>query len=338
MATHGNLWSDEVAVEDGFPPGAVGERGRKNSASRVSFSPGAGSRGRPYSASGSTSAVKPYRRRTSLSASQLPGPSVPTLVPSGAQTSPFSTILPDNSQTGLEKVIKSRLVETCLSIFIPPSTSADPPNPGLVSQPSSSSTTGPRDRSSASQRMKSADNNLPRKVTKILPFSPSEKIVTHIREAVFPRYPSSKTTNYHVQSASTSTLRPNGKISRNLHSFPPPQKPSLHGPQVPNYLSPVCRPSTNPSFPIDARSIYSLSEGCDLGGSKMKIEVLGRVGDWWKRDVSFQRKGKEKELEDADDEWKILDEWHVDLSDLVPLSDDVRSCLLLGNKIMKILL
>jgi hypothetical protein len=62
----------------------------------------------------------------------------------------------------------------------------------------------------------------------------------------------------------------------------------------------------------------------------MKIEVWGKVGDRWKRDVSFQRKGKEKELEppeDADKEWKVLDEWLVDLTDLVPLSDDVRNCL-----------
>jgi hypothetical protein len=58
----------------------------------------------------------------------------------------------------------------------------------------------------------------------------------------------------------------------------------------------------------------------------MKIEIWGRVGRWV-NDVSFQRKGKEKEVDDANDEWKILDEWLVDLADLMPLSDEVRDYL-----------
>lgn len=62
----------------------------------------------------------------------------------------------------------------------------------------------------------------------------------------------------------------------------------------------------------------------------MKVEVWGRVSQWV-NDANFQRKGKEKEVEpsgDADEEWKILDEWLVDLADLVPLSDEVRTVFL----------
>lgn len=325
-AAHGSLWSDEGAVEDGFQPGVVGEKERKSSASRVSFSSEAGSRGRPYSASGSTPTVRPYRHRTSSAASHLSGPSNSSSVPSGGLISPLTTILPDNSQPGLEKVINARLVETFLALYVPQPATVCTPSPRARSP--SSSTCAPRDRS-ASQGMRGVDNNLARK-TKTPPLSLSEKGATQVRHqaSTSPKLqPASKTTNNHSKAASTSSLRPNGKTSGTLHSFPSPQKLSPpHWPQVPNHLSPILRPSTNPSFPIDAKLNYNFSEGTDLSGNKIKIEVWGNVGNRWKRDVSFQSKGKEKEVEppkEADKEWKIIDEWFVDLTDLVPLSDDL---------------
>jgi hypothetical protein len=63
--------------------------------------------------------------------------------------------------------------------------------------------------------------------------------------------------------------------------------------------------------------------------------VWGKVGERWKKDISFQSKAKGKEVElpaEADNEWKILDEWFVDLMDLEPLSDEVRSLLFFLQK------
>lgn len=60
----------------------------------------------------------------------------------------------------------------------------------------------------------------------------------------------------------------------------------------------------------------------------MKIEIWGKVWGEWQREDTGQRKGKEKQVEPdptSDIEWKILDEWEVDLAKLVPLSDDVRT-------------
>lgn len=327
VAAHSSLWSDEGAVEDVFQPGGVGERGRRSSASRVSFSSGVGSRGRPYSGSGSTSTVRPHRHRTNSSASHLSGPSVPTSV-SSSGLSPLPTILPDNSQTGLEKVINARLVETFMSISIPqPSTPVGNPSPKFMSR--SSSGASPRDKFSASQGANGVDGSPARKPSKAAPFPHSEKAATHVRHEVpaSPRLPPpTKMTNNHIKSASTSTPRANGTIG-----FPSPQKPSpLYGPLMPIYVSPIRRPSTNPSFLIDTKSNHNFSEGADLSGDKMKIEVWAKVGDRWKRDLSFSGKGKEKELdppEEAYKEWNILDEWFVDLAVLVPLSDDVRHCL-----------
>jgi UV radiation resistance-associated gene protein len=315
-AAHGSLWSDEGVVEDGFQTGTAGERGRKSPGSRASFSPGAGGRGRPYSAS--TPTARPYRNS---STSHIPGPSNSISVPPGGLTSPLTTMLPDNSQTALEKVINARLVETFIAISIPqPLTPVGTPSSVHTPRSHSSLTCTPRDRSSASQVTKKFDTNLVRKA-KVLPGSPS----------VSPRSPpTSKATNGHDKSVFTSTLRPNGKINGTLHSFPSPQKhPPPYEPQLPNYISPIRQPSTNPSFPMDIKSSYNLSEGTNLSGDKIKIEIWGRVGDRWKRDVSFQRLEKEMD-EELDKEWKILDEWLVDLTDLVPLSDNVRACLLLG--------
>jgi hypothetical protein len=99
---------------------------------------------------------------------------------------------------------------------------------------------------------------------------------------------------------------------------------------LPDYISPIHRPSTNPLFPIDARAGYEYGPWIDPSGQKLKVELWGKVREDWRNPEPVPGKGKEKEKacepgEDAENEWRVLEEWNLDLGQLLPLSDDVRS-------------
>lgn len=69
-----------------------------------------------------------------------------------------------------------------------------------------------------------------------------------------------------------------------------------------------------------------------MSGDKLKIKVWGKVGDDWPFDgkvATLNGKGKERERDIAEDNgetdsgWKVLDQWDVDLADLILLPEDV---------------
>jgi UV radiation resistance-associated gene protein len=94
----------------------------------------------------------------------------------------------------------------------------------------------------------------------------------------------------------------------------------------PVYFSPIHRPSTNPLFPIDTRSNWP-----DTSGQNLKVEV------WGKMPIQIERPPTrldevERQPEDRNFSWKLLDEWNVNLGRLARLPNDVQtifsSCLL----------
>ncbi|KAF5377306.1 hypothetical protein D9615_006385 [Tricholomella constricta] len=331
VTTHRSMRSEDGTWEEGLPGGTMIERGRRTSGPRVSF-PSEGGDHRQRATSGSAPTIRPHRARTSsmasTAASHTSSPSLSTMShlggSSSAAASSFSAMLPDNSQTGLEKVIQSRLVETFLAITIPqPSTPPLPPtNSAQPTSPLRSPTF--RDKPSPS---KPVEGNVARKVVKPPHLSPTEKSSAKARRdsATSPRLPQ-KPSLSHVKSASTSVLRTNGDVKRappHSTSAPLAQKPpSKLETSTPNYFSPIHRPSTHPYFAIDARSTHEFIEDTDCSGYEMRIEVWGRVNSRWREDTLG--KGKEKEADGADSgaEWKVLEERNVDLRDLVPFSEN----------------
>ncbi|KAG5642507.1 hypothetical protein DXG03_002704 [Asterophora parasitica] len=237
---------------------------------------------------------------------------------SSAATSSFSAMLPDNSQTGLEKVIQSRLVETFIAVTIP-RLSMSPPSLATTPQP-----TSPLKSPTFS---KSQDGSLSRKAIKSSPLSPSEKsTAAKARRDSAASRPPTRPPSSHVKSSSTSVVRTNGEVKRATQpSILVPLSPKQSSePQTsaPNYFSPIHRPSTHPHFPIDARSNHFAAD-TDSSGHKMKVEVWGRVGSAWRENPAG--KGKEKEVDGVSGlEWKILDEREIDLRHLVPFSQSVR--------------
>jgi UV radiation resistance-associated gene protein len=155
-----------------------------------------------------------------------------------------------------------------------------------------------------------------------------------------PRSQTPKKSNILARTPSTSSARPNGKTHTSsptvssLKAFSPPTHilaPATASPPIPNYRSAIHRPSTNPSFTIDPRSKHEFAEWTDLSGEKLKVEVWGKVGLYWHgvEDAygAVKNKGKQKEKElsesESDTEWKVLEEWIINLADLVLLPEDV---------------
>ena len=102
---------------------------------------------------------------------------------------------------------------------------------------------------------------------------------------------------------------------------------------VPDYISPIHWPSTNPIFQL---SRYEFAPGTDLSGAKMRVEVWGRMDQDGSSSfgafnsirscisIDAKGKGKEKHPDSTDDsQWKVLESWEVVLSQLKPLPQDV---------------
>ncbi|KAJ7037533.1 hypothetical protein C8F04DRAFT_1092784 [Mycena alexandri] len=310
IATYKSFKSDE---DDSESP-----RGRRTMGSRLSFH-GGGSVGPASKAP----TIRAHRPRTSSMTSSLNSSVQPsTALTNSVVPAPFSANLPDHSQTGLEKVIKARLFETFIAVSVEPeplnAPSAPPPPP------------------------------TPPQCVKPSPLSPTDK--TPRRDGpISPSSPSRHT----PKSASISVLRPNGKsaaaaASPSTRKFPAPQTPPPSRPRspsplppsspgLPDYISPIHRPSTNPLFALDTRtgSQAQAQSGpwVDPSGTKLRVELWGKVGQDWRNpnpEPTPSGKGKEKErvaaAEDADaDEWKVLEEWSLDLGQLVALPDDADS-------------
>jgi hypothetical protein len=64
-----------------------------------------------------------------------------------------------------------------------------------------------------------------------------------------------------------------------------------------------------------------------LSAEKLKVEVWGKVESGWQSHGGVNGKGKEREQDHLDHEesgvdWKVLEEWDIDLGDLVCLPED----------------
>lgn len=104
---------------------------------------------------------------------------------------------------------------------------------------------------------------------------------------------------------------------KSLSSTPQLQVSERLTPPSPIYFSSIHRPSTSPHYMIDTR-LGSLSHD-STSGKTFKIELWGRATIPGHGSVFQDRVGRE----DSQVDWRIVDEWQVNLDKLVPLSDDV---------------
>jgi hypothetical protein len=324
---------------------AAETRGRRRTGSRVSFSSG-GSLGRSSLPARSqpvtiSPTVRPGNRpRTNSVTSSISGNHTFNSTLSGPPLSASISALPDNSQSGLESVINSRLVETFVAVTVPPSTQTHFSPPRQTSQTTSThsrpSTPLMAGKDKPSYIRKSHSTAVARLASKSTSAVGSKSTPPSRNLSSSSLRPSSSRPTAHATSPSASASpHLNG---RSLPHTPSKQKPTpppnpTHSSDehiiIPNFLSRIHHPSTNPSFAIDNRSGREFADWTDLSGEKLKVEVWGKVGESWHVDGTRTYKGKEKKKEVGDEEgdaWKVLEEWDVDLADLILLPREV-SCL-----------
>lgn len=253
------------------------------------------------------------RQRTHSGASSIAGPShLQTLSTTSESFSAITipSLLRDTSQSGLEEVLTSRLVETYITVTIP------------HTHPSSLTSTGhPPNTPSTSSRTKPTSGFSKGHVQTASISSPTG------RPTISPR-PGAR----HAKSMSVSAIS-----SPDTRRFPPARSQEGLSPSSPkglsrfldhepDYRSPVHRPSTNPSFQLDARS--ELTECHDeLSSGILKIEVWGKISKSSLQQDRSRANGKGKGVDYSGSqvtrEWKILDSWQFNLDNLVPLPEDV---------------
>ncbi|KAI0825239.1 hypothetical protein BC628DRAFT_1410305 [Trametes gibbosa] len=321
---------------------------------------------------GFVSTIRPTHRPRTLSHTSLHSVHTPSShnlsQDLGTSTSSiFPDLFRDTSQRNLQKILQSRLVETFVTIILAPcenshhGTRPITPN-GRDSRPSTPLRSSKDPANPTPPKPMNAPKGTSRRGTIGSPDA-TNKPVTLARHAPSPSVSSLKgSLASHGKSASVSsppnfraTKVPGSSPQKSRSPIPPPSiasslpfvasiastngdaGPSTPSPDdvlpVPDYISPVHWPSTNPVFQL---SKYEFAPGTDLSVSRMRVEVWGHVGD---PDAANDQpdprgkggdvkgKGKEKQAGSGhqSSEWKVLESWDVDLGRLTPLSEDLAT-------------
>ncbi|KAJ3724290.1 UV radiation resistance protein and autophagy-related subunit 14-domain-containing protein [Lentinula guzmanii] len=310
IATLRSLRSD-----DGEPVGvSEGHEGRKRTNSRVSERSSTVGRTAPT--------LRPQRNRTTSLASVFPSSTQISEENSSNVEAPRAPpLLEDHSQTGLEKIIGSRLVETFIAVTV-------------ISEPSSVDAGLPTTTSSFSppNTPSPSVNGFPSSSPRKDAFSPSST-------GPFPNPDKARRDSWaSKRTASTSPPAVSSSHSRSMSAASISRKatvktvarsplsssstfPSLPGPSdipsVPDYVSSIHQPSTNPSFSLNPKSEFA--SWTDFSAVRLKAGLWAKVGN---KSRLPNGKGKERDHGNQDHippEWQMLEEWNVDLNELTPL-------------------
>lgn len=348
--------------EDVHNAATIDDTQRRRAASKVSFlgqatggsSPHAGSLRRHSQVYGSPSSSRPVRKRTTSTGSYRSlGTSsvgiteennVPPVTPA-----PLSRLLPDNSQCSLEKIVSSRLVETFITITVPPSyaessvgsapsslrhvkstdlaSASRPVSPALGTHNTKGTVSAPKHK-----RGSSASSVSPQHMSRTRPTSSSLRSSSSESSPPSPTRSQAMPSHSRTKSSQVgSRLRSDG--SGNNATAPqafPSAGAAAHSIRVPDYISPIHRPSTNPYFSLDPASGHDFPAWTDLNAQDIKVELWGKVGRGWGTDKLSNGKGKEKAIDscihsDESTTWHVLEKWDVKFTDLTPCTEDLAS-------------
>jgi len=286
--------------------------------------------GHSFSSSRSTQSLRAHRARTNSMTSSTGNYFTNSTI--SVPSSSRSTLFPDNSQAFLEKVVGSRMVETFIIISLPRSQPLVRLQPPDVSSPSLQRPNGLNSTPTQMQNIRSTSGvrKLP---SNFASTSDSSRLQKRIQ--ALPLDPCND-----FRPKAHPTPGANGSTSVSKHSSPKKGKPIVtHPPETENlpeydsglhtYFSPIHRPSTNPFFSIDGHSNRDFLQWTDTNGTRLNIEVWGRITDKGKKDEFSLKRKWQRRIKNATDGsqhgWKLLDDWDITLSDLVPLPEDVSS-------------
>lgn len=312
--------SNDVAYDDGSVSDSAGVS-RRRSVRKTSFSasgsygPGSSQASQPSRSPHSFRTARPRTNSTtsSIKSHSLGTRPLPNFVIPGLPSNQSQSALLDNSQLALESVFYSRLVETFVTITITPTLPSPPPSkpsqptPHITNRPNNFKTT------KSSSVIKNATlvrpNGLLRHTTSSCK-TPGTPPLFHSKIAQ-ERDPFSS----QKQSPLSLVLRRGAasKQSSNVEY---------------EYVSPVHRASTNPIFIIDALPNTGFVKWADTSGHRLKLSLWGKsYGQRSNEDTTREGDQSEKRKKCFRDErgveWRVLEEWDIDLIELTPLPDDV---------------
>ncbi|KAI0757430.1 hypothetical protein C8Q80DRAFT_1091818 [Daedaleopsis nitida] len=275
----------------------------------------------------------------------------------------FPDLLRDTSQKNLEKILQTRLVETFVTITL---LSGGSPGEHLTqagASPSSSRPSSPsrplKDKLAPkattashiiSRRGTVGANGVPLRSPTTPTRSDASKgaLVGHGKSASVsssnrgkssksPLTPSPQKARFPASVSSQSTSASSPASDRSQHFQASRDFPSDAFP-VPDYISPIHWPSTNPVFRLNRDEF---APGTDLSGAKMRVDVWGRAGpeslgssilrstDSLRhipgRSGDTKGKGKATQLDHTaeESEWKVLQTWEVVLNELRPVPQEL---------------
>ena len=251
---------------------------------------------------------------------------------------PVSTLYFDHSQRTLERVVRSRLVETFITISAPETPPFSPSPPSVNGKSRSRADSGPSPSPVTSVAPPNGSAQATRKGTRMSRSAsigatktlsaPTAHATSRISLSKGKPQPMARQVSSSapgVKSHRLSSSAPLQKSSSRQSPLPSAAEVPVF-PKVPNYISPIHRPSTNPLYSLDASSRSEFSEHTNLSADRLRIQL------WAKVDLNVMHlgnvKGKQKDNDDTGDtsgspRWKVLEEWDFSLSDLIPLSPEV---------------
>ncbi|KAH8992095.1 hypothetical protein EDB92DRAFT_1991341 [Lactarius akahatsu] len=296
----GHTSDDSWAVGSASPPDL---RARKRTVSRVSTreSPASVGPGNHPPLSGTGTASRTNRPRTQSMSSSV----------SGKAVVPTTTQWQSHTQKTLEKVLRSRLVETFVTVTVP-STFGEH---GSLAKPASASHAHrPTSRESpASNRNLRPPQGTPPRSTSSSREEQHTKRISRTATAVS----TDKTASTRKVAASPTKLNGNASKPRSL-------KADNETRTVPNFISNIHNPSTNPDFALD---IHDFSKQTDPSATHVIVQLWAKLHQD-RTSVSKRDKGKEQTLDEvdiSDPQWKAAGHWDVCLADLVPLPDEIAA-------------
>ena len=243
---------------------------------------------------------------------------------SGKGTVPTVTLWQSYTQRLLEKVLQSRLVETLITVTVPSSVEQSSP-PAKPSTPASHSSRDRQPSPRASPASKSKLHSPHKSSSRSSLGSREEQSAKRVS-----RTGTTKSTDGLARTSAspnrkgvTSPTKLNGSASKSA-PLASQVKADPETRNVPNFISGVHRPSTNPDFSLD---LSDFSKWTDPSATLMTVQLWARLPPD-SPSVHGSEKGKEKVPDDvdiSDPQWRIAGKWDICLADLVPLPDEVSS-------------
>jgi UV radiation resistance-associated gene protein len=294
------------------------QRVRKRTISRASA--------REFSTSGVSGSHPPLSGTVTSPKSNRPRSTSAMSSTSGKGTVPMITLWQSYTQKSLEKVLQSRLVETLITVSVPSTVeqSASPTKPSRPASPSSRDRqSSPRASPAAKGKLHSPHNSTSRSTLGSREEQSAKRIsrtgATTATDG--PTGTSASPTRKGVRNPT----KVNGSASKSASQGKADTETRI----VPNFISGIHRPSTNPDFALD---FNDFSKWTDPSATHMTVRLWARLPPD-SPNVLGNEKGKDKMSGDTSDpQWRMAGKWDICLADLVPVPDEV-SALALSSRV-----